>query len=79
MAGKARLLAHVIENALIQHEQNSKNQNSPTTNSLKERLVASRYVLIRDVSAKDFADIIAQTISYGLFAARLYGHGIADF
>ena len=71
MACKARLLAHVIENALI--------QDSATTNSLKESLAASEYVLIRDVSPKDFADIIAQTVSYGLFAARLYGHGIADF
>ena len=71
MAGKARLLAHVMENALI--------QDSATTNSLKESLAASKYVLIRDVSPKDFADIIAQTVSYGLFAARLYGHGIADF
>jgi len=79
MAGKARLLAHVIKNALIQDEQGSKKQDSETTNSLKESLAASRYVLIRDVSPMDFADIIAQTISYGLFAARLYGPGIADF
>ena len=79
MAGKARLLAHVIENALIQDEQDSKNQDSEPTNTLKEQLAVSRYVLIRDVSPKDFADIIAQTVSYGLFAARLYGHGIADF
>lgn len=71
MAGKARLLALVIENALI--------QDSATSNSLKERLAASRYVLIHDVSPKDFADIIARTVSYGLFAARLYGPGIADF
>jgi hypothetical protein len=71
MAGKARLLAHVIENALI--------QDSTTTNSLKEHLAASRYVLIHDVSPKDFADIIARTVSYGLFAARLYGSGRADF
>lgn len=79
MAGKARLLAHAIENALIQDEQKSKNQDSATTNSLKKSLAASRYVLIRDVSPKDFAGIIAQTVSYGLFAARLYGPGIVDF
>jgi len=79
MAVKARLLAHVIENALIQDEQESNNQDSATTNSLKERLAVSRYVLIGDVSSKDFADIIAQTVSYGLFAARLYGSGISDF
>jgi len=71
MAGKARLLAYVIENALI--------QDSETTNSLKESLAASKYVLIGDVSPKDFSNIIAQTVSYGLFAARLYGSGIADF
>jgi hypothetical protein len=71
MAGKARLLALAIENALI--------QDSTTTNPLKQRLAASRHVLIHDVSPKDFADIIARTVSYGLFAARLYGSGIADF
>ena len=79
MAGKARLLAHVIENALIQDEQDSKNRDSEPTKTLKERLAASRYVLIHDISPKDFAGIIAQTISYGLFAARLYGLRIADF
>ncbi len=71
MAGKARLLAHAIANALI--------QDSATTNSLKESLAPSKYVLIRDVSPKDFADIIAQTVSYGLFAARLYNTRTADF
>ncbi len=79
MAGKARLLAHVIENALIQDEQVSKNKDSALTNSLKECLAASRYFLIQDVLPRDFADIIAQTVSYGLFAAWLYSHGIADF
>jgi hypothetical protein len=79
MAGKARLLAHAIENALIQDEQESNNQDSATTNSLKESLAASRHVLIGDVSPKDFADIIARTASYGLFAARLYGSAMADF
>jgi len=79
MAGKARLLAHVIENVLIQDEQESENQDLETIISLKEHLAASKYVLIRDVSPRDFANIIAQTISYGMFAARLYGPEIANF
>ena len=81
MAGTAKLLARVIENAIIQDEQESKNQNSETTNTtLKARLAVSSYVLICDVSPKNFADIIAQTISFGMFAAQIYaGPGIEDF
>jgi len=80
LAGKARLLAHVLENALTQDEKKSNNHDSETTNtSLKAQLAVSEYVLIHDVSSKDFADIIAQTISYGMFAAFLYGPGIINF
>ena len=80
MANKAQLLACIIENAIIQDEKENKNQDSETTNTtLKARFTVSRNVLVRDVSPKDFADIIAQTISYGMFAARLYGPVMENF
>ena len=62
MAGKARMMAEVIEKAL---------QNDGD-NTLSEQMAAFRDVLIQDIKPKDFADVYAQTIAYGLFAARLH-------
>jgi predicted helicase len=78
MAAKARLLADVIEKALsttgeasaMLHEAN---------NSLKEQLEGFRQVLIHDITPKQFADIYAQTIAYGMFAARLHDPTLEDF
>ena len=64
MAGKARLLRDIIEQALIQDGDN------PT--ELRGYMEAFRQVLIHDITPKTFADIYAQTISYGMFAARLH-------
>jgi hypothetical protein len=66
MAAKARLLANVIENALNSDEENAANS------SLKDQLHAFKSVLLHDITAAEFADIYAQTIAYGLFAARLH-------
>ena len=33
---------------------------------------AFKAILIHDISAKEFADVYAQTIAYGMFAARLH-------
>jgi hypothetical protein len=74
MANTAQLLACVIENVIIQDEQESKNQKyKPSKITLKEQLANIGTVLKNDISAKDLADIYAQTISYGMFAARIYG------
>ena len=78
MAAKARLLADVIEKALsttgeasaMLHEAN---------NSLKEQLEGFKDVLIHDITPKQFADIYAQTIAYGMFAARLHDPTLEDF
>jgi len=74
MANTAQLLACVIENVIIQDEKESKNQNyKPLKITLKEQLSDIGTALRNDISAIELADIYAQTISYGMFAARLYG------
>ena len=73
MAGKARLLADVIEKALNKDEENA------TNSSLYNQLESFRNVLIHDLTHKGFADVYAQTITYGLFAARLHDPTLPTF
>lgn len=40
---------------------------------------AFKEVLIHDIKPSEFADIYAQTIAYGMFAARLHDHTLKDF
>lgn len=63
MAAKARLLADAIEEGLTKDLNNNSSLWSQY-NSFKE-------VLIPTLTIKQFADIYAQTIAYGLFAARI--------
>jgi len=79
MAGKARLLANVIENALNQDEEAENEIYEVANITLREQLEAFKNVLIHDISPKDFADIYAQTIAYGMFAARFHDPSIEDF
>ena len=74
MAAKARLLSEIIEKAL-----ESDNGQSGIDTSLKDQLAAFQNVLIHDIDAKEFADIYAQTIAYGMFAARLHDHELETF
>ncbi|TAG34294.1 MAG: hypothetical protein EAZ32_19830 [Cytophagia bacterium] len=73
MAGKARLLADVIERVLIADEINAENS------TLKEQIDAFREILIHDITPKSFADVYAQTIVYGMFAARLHDNSLDSF
>ncbi|MEN9912146.1 MAG: hypothetical protein RI956_590, partial [Pseudomonadota bacterium] len=73
MAGKARLLSDVIEKALTSDERNNENS------TLKDQMNAFKQVLIHDITAKGFADVYAQTIAYGMFAARLYDPTLDTF
>ena len=73
MAGKARLLSDVIEKSLNSDE--TKEEDS----TLKEQMKAFKDILIHDITPKGFADVYAQTIAYGLFAARLYDPTLDDF
>ncbi|MBN2730860.1 MAG: N-6 DNA methylase, partial [Balneolaceae bacterium] len=78
MAGKARLLSDVIERALLQDEKTD-GVNEAANNSLREQLAAFQNVLIHDIDAEEFADIYAQTIAYGMFAARLHDPTLDTF
>mgnify|MGYP002855740056 CR=1 FL=1 len=64
MANKARLLADVIEQSL--------NADTDGTSELAGQMAAFRQILLHDLNNKTFADIYAQTICYGMFAARLH-------
>jgi len=65
MAGKARLLSDIIGKALVSDEVNRQNS------TLKDQMLAFKEILIHDITPKAFADVYAQTIAYGMFAARL--------
>lgn len=73
MAAKARLLQHILEQAITSDEENQENT------SLKGQYEAFKSVLIHDLSPKDFADIYAQTLAYGMFAARLHDPTLDTF
>ncbi len=73
MAGKARLLSDVIEKALTSDETNQEDS------TLKDQMNAFRQILIHDITPKGFADVYAQTIAYGMFAARLHDPSLDTF
>jgi len=73
MAHKSKLLALTIESALTSDEENQDNS------TLKEQWSAFKDILIHDISEKEFADIYAQTIAYGMFAARLHDISLESF
>jgi Type ISP C-terminal specificity domain/N-6 DNA Methylase len=73
MAGKARLLSDIIEKALTTDETNKEDS------TLKDQMNAFKNILIHDITAKGFADVYAQTISYGMFAARLHDPTLPTF
>jgi len=73
MAGKARLLSDIIEKALTSDESNNEDS------TLKDQMIAFKEILIHDITPKGFADVYAQTIAYGMFAARLHDPTLGDF
>lgn len=73
MAGKARLLSDVIEKALNSDDDNHENS------TLREQMKAFKEILIHDITPKGFADVYAQTIAYGMFAARLHDPTLPTF
>ena len=73
MAGKARLLSDVIELSLLSDENNSQDS------TLKDQMNAFKEILIHDITPKGFADVYAQTIAYGMFAARLHDPTLPTF
>ena len=73
MAGKARLLEHTLYQALISDE------NSDDNSDLRAQFETFKGVLIHDLTPADFADIYAQTLAYGMFAARLHDDTLDTF
>ncbi|MFA5816276.1 MAG: type ISP restriction/modification enzyme [Bacteroidales bacterium] len=73
MADKARLLGNVIELALAADVKSS------VSSDLSNQYAAFKEILIHDLTVKGFADLYAQTIAYGLFAARLHDTTLEDF
>tara|TARA_R110000868_G_scaffold411516_1_gene705113 strand:+ start:569 stop:3760 length:3192 start_codon:yes stop_codon:yes gene_type:complete len=73
MAGKARLLSDIIGKALSSDEANQEDS------TLKEQMLAFKQILIHDITPQGFADVYAQTIAYGMFAARLHDPTLDNF
>jgi hypothetical protein len=73
MAGKARLLSDIIGKAL------SSDENNQEDSTLRDQMLAFKEILIHDITPKGFADVYAQTIAYGMFAARLHDPTLDTF
>lgn len=71
MAGKARLIKDILANALMEDKDD--------TSELMAQYHAFQTHLIHDISIEEFADIYAETITYGMFAARLNDRTLEDF
>lgn len=71
MAGKAQLIKHVLHNAL--------NADGNLKTELTDQYGAFKEHLIHDITPEDFADIYAETIAYGMFAARLHDTTLDTF
>ena len=73
MAGKAKLMADVIEKSLNHDDQEGKRS------QLKSQMLSFQQMLIHDIDNKAFSDIYAQTIAYGMFAARYHDPTLPTF
>lgn len=73
MANKARLLANIIEQSLNNDDEQEQDS------SLYDQMQGFKQILIHDISNKGFADVYAQTITYGMFAARLHDQSLNTF
>jgi predicted helicase len=73
MAGRAKLMADVIEKALNADDDNKSNS------ALKGQMQTFKTVLIHDITNRAFADLYAQTIAYGMFAARYHDPTLPTF
>lgn len=73
MAGKARLMANIIEQSL------NNDDKLDIRSQLKSQMISFQQMLIHDIDNKAFSDIYAQTIAYGMFAARYHDPSLEDF
>ena len=81
MAVKARMMAAVITEALARDDGEAKTDDRAATmrSALQGQMHAFRKHLIHDIEPLAFADIYAQTVAYGMFAARLHDPTPATF
>ena len=73
MAGKAKLMADVIEKSLHKDDEDG------VRSSIKKQMLSFQQMLIHDIDNKAFADIYSQTIAYGMFAARYHDPTLENF
>lgn len=73
LAGKARLMADIIEKSLNADDEQER------SSELKSQMTAFKDMLIHDIDNKAFSDIYAQTIAYGMFAARYNDSSLDTF
>ena len=74
MAGKARMLqtaALKFLKPLAEAWDGAKDGERPQRTPLLDMMLDMRTMLMPDVGAEEFSDIFAQTLTYGMFAARL--------
>lgn len=70
MAQKARIMEDVLLKAL---------KSDHADQTLRDQLKAFQEILIHDLTEDTFADIYTQTITYGMFAARLHDPNLHTF
>lgn len=78
MAGKARLLAQAVDDAL-RADADAGRRAGYASRYLRNVYASTRQELVHDLSEGAFADLYAQTITYGLFVARLHHEGAEPF
>ena len=83
MAGKARLMQNVLQQALEADVAAAETETATigysSETGLYQQYLAFKEVLLHDITPADFADIYAQTIAYGMFAARLHDPTLPTF
>lgn len=77
MAGKAAIIKDIMARALVIDIQAVKD--GASSSDLVGQYEAFKASLIHDITAQDFADLYAETIAYGLFAARLHDDTLESF
>ena len=73
MAGKARLLQKILKDSLDSDIENE------IDTELTQQLSTFRTMLIHDLEPKDFSDLYAQTLAYGMFASRYHDKTLENF
>jgi predicted helicase len=73
MAGKAVIIKDIMGKALVADKE------AGISTELTDQYEGFKISLIHDITIADFADIYAETIAYGLFAARLHDSSLDSF